>query len=112
MDNIIEQNYEGILIEYYSNENFVISNTITKNNQHGIYLIRESDNNLIYRNDIFENPICIEEDNCNGNLYWENGLCLYIGAPFFVIFIFSVIAIIGIPILVLLEIDRRQTHRF
>jgi parallel beta-helix repeat protein len=112
LGNLIKQNYEGILLVHESNENYVVSNTITKNDQHGIYLTRESNNNLIFKNEILENAICIEEDDCNGNLYWDNGLCIYYGAPFFLIIIFGSLGVVCITILVLLEIKRRRTHRF
>ena len=113
--NIIDSNDKGIWLAYSSNNNALFENVINRNSQYGIYLSTKSNNNIITKNHLSENGICIEQIDCSGNIYWDNGFCIYIGAigaPFLEIIIYSCLTTIGIITLIFLEIKRRKTHKF
>ena len=111
-ENTVELNDKGIWLDNYNDNNVISNNEIHDNNQHGIYLTRKSNNNIITKNHLSDNGICIEEIDCSGNIYWDNGFCIYIGAPFLEIIVYSSLATIGIITLIFLEIKRRKKHKF
>ena len=110
--NNVELNDKGIWLDYFSDNNLIFTSEIYDNNQYGIYLTRKSNNNIIIKNHLSDNGICIEEIDCSGNIYWDNGFCIYIGAPILEIIVCSSLATIGIITLIFLEIKRRKTHKF
>ncbi|MHA2039268.1 MAG: right-handed parallel beta-helix repeat-containing protein [Promethearchaeota archaeon] len=109
--NTANDNQYGIWLRWDNSYNDVAENVVSGNSHHGIFLTDQSNYNSITGNKLSGNAICVEEANCFGNLYWNNGLCIYIGAPYFEILInTSVIALI-IVVVVYFEIKRRKTHR-
>lgn len=53
-ENIIEENYNGIIIKYSSDDNVVSGNIIQNNNWHGLYIKKSCNKNIIIEN-TFEN---------------------------------------------------------
>lgn len=109
--NILKNNGYGIWLRWSNSHNVISDNTIRGNKYRGVYLTDDSNYNIISGNTLSGNGICIEEYGCTGNIYWNNGLCIYIGAPYFEILIYSVIAAIIFVAVVLAEIQRRKTHK-
>jgi len=109
--NIANNNQYGIWLRWDNSHNIVVENTIRGNSHHGIFLTDQSNHNFITGNTLSENGICIEEVDSFGNIYWNNGLCIYIGAPYFEILISSVVVVGIIIAVVYYEIKRRKTLR-
>lgn len=79
-NNLINTNYmESIRTAYMwgtrgidvvsSNDNIIVNNIIKNHSGHGIWLYSNSDNNLIYHNNLINNRI--NEDECSNS--WDNG---------------------------------------
>ena len=115
VDNSINHNKYGIWVRESSNKNVISKNAITNNEDYGVYLSDKSNKNSILDNKFTANGVCIEENDCFGNIYLNNGLCIYIGAPYLTytvyIIIFSLIGII-IPSCILGEIKRRKMRKY
>jgi parallel beta-helix repeat protein len=110
--NTVKNNYYGVRLEWSSSDNRISKNTIKNNDKYGVYLTKKSNNNIISGNKFSKNGVCIKESDCTGNIYWDNGLCIYIGSPFLEIIIYGSIVLIIIILVVVLEIRRRKTHDF
>ena len=67
--------YNGISL-YYSDDNAISGNTVNSNIDIGIYL-DSSNNNTVSGNLFTGNGLCINETNCVGNEFSNNGDCLY-----------------------------------
>ncbi|MFX1601425.1 MAG: nitrous oxide reductase family maturation protein NosD, partial [Promethearchaeota archaeon] len=109
--NIANNNNYGIWFLRLNTYNDASENVIGGNVYRGVYLTEQSNHNVISGNALSGNGMCIEEYDCIGNIYWNNGLCIYIGAPYFEILIYTGGAALLILIVVLAEIQRRKTHR-
>lgn len=110
--NIANNNGYGIWLRWDNSYNVVSENIIGGNRYRGVYLTDQSNYNIISGNLLSENGICIEEYDCFGNIYWNYGLCIYIGAPYFEILIYVGIGAAIIIVVVALEIKRRRTRKF
>ena len=111
-NNIINNSNNGIYLYDQCNYNTISGNFITKNSNFGIYLRSQSNHNFITENILTENAVCIREEDCFGNFFWDNGSCLYVGKRNPETLIYVGLALLGITILVLLEKRRRSAHKF
>jgi len=68
-------NDDGIYI-IYSNDNIITGNTISYNGDDGIFL-RGSNNNIVSGNIFIGNQECITEEDCQENVFSDNGSCNY-----------------------------------
>ncbi len=109
--NTANSNQYGIWLRWDNSYNVVSENVISGNSHHGIFLTDQSNHNSITGNGLSGNGICIEEVNCFGNLYWNNVVCTYIGAPYFEILIYGCIIVGIIIVVVFLEIKRRKSFK-
>ena len=109
--NTANNNQYGIWLRWDNSNNVVFENTINGNSHHGIFLNDQSNYNFIAGNILSGNGICIEELYCFGNIYWNNGLCIYVGAPYFEILIISGVVGIIIITVVFLGVRRRKSFR-
>ena len=73
-NNLFENNWNGIYLENYSNNNRIIRNVATRNNESGI-LIRESNNNLVIKNIADKNYDGISVCNASRNRFVNNSAC-------------------------------------
>jgi len=97
--NTANNNDQGIFLRW-SNNNTLSGNTANYN-RYGIYLSRSS-SNTVSGNNLMGNDECIVEEDCQGNVFRDNGSCSYgeTGQPipgynlFFLLGILSVISII------------------
>ena len=98
--NTVNFNHDVGIFLYNCNNN-TVSENIVNNNEHGIYLWYSNDNK-VSGNILLGNDKCIvEDDDCHGNKFSDNGACIYGqggGIPgyklFFLLAFFSVIVII------------------
>ena len=74
--NIVNNNNDDGIYIVYSNENNITGNTINNNNDDGIFLLG-SNNNIISGNTLIGNQECIKEEDCQGNVFNDNGSCNY-----------------------------------
>jgi parallel beta-helix repeat protein len=73
--NIINNNTQnGILLTQNSNLNDISGNNATSN-RYGIYL-QYSNDNIVSGNGLIGNNICIFEEDCKGNDFYDNGECI------------------------------------
>lgn len=100
----------GILL-YSSRNNKIIGNTFS-NNYYGVYLKEKSNNNMILDNALSDNSHCIKEEECVGNVYWNNGFCIYIGAPFLHIILFGAIISVIVFVCIFLNTKKRKEIDF
>ncbi len=68
-------NDDGIYI-IYSNDNNITGNIINNNGDDGIFL-RGSNNNIVSGNTLIGNQECITEEECQENVFNDNGSCNY-----------------------------------
>ncbi|MHA2430242.1 MAG: Loki-CTERM sorting domain-containing protein [Promethearchaeota archaeon] len=104
LGNIANNNtFHGMLL---SNSHYTtVSDNTANNNRFGIYLF-ESDYNLISGNTLLGNEVCIEEINCEGNTFSDNGPCMY-GQGDGIIPGYSLFFLLGILSLVAIILSRK-----
>ena len=106
--NIANNSYYGIFL-YFSNYNTISGNN-AYNNDYGIFLYI-SNYNTISGNTLMGNSKCIIEEYCEGNIFKDNGYCVYGEIPIKLIILISVIsgwAVIGVATLLLLIRKRKR----
>ncbi|MFX1379505.1 MAG: nitrous oxide reductase family maturation protein NosD [Promethearchaeota archaeon] len=73
--NAVSNNTNFGISLYLSDDNKVSRNTVN-DNDYGIYLYH-SKFNLISENTMLRNAVCIDEENCVGNIFINNSICNY-----------------------------------
>lgn len=111
--NIVYNNSNhGIYLFDQCNHNTISGNFITENSNFGIFLRSQSNHNFITENSLTENIVCIGEEDCFGNFFWDNGSCMYAGKRSPEPLIYVGLALLSMTALILLEKRRRSTHKF
>ena len=111
-NNVNNNSNYGIYLFEQCNYNTISGNFITKNSNFGIYLRSQSNHNFISKNILTENTVCIREEDCFSNFFWDNGSYYYAGKRNPEPLIYVGLALLGITLLVSLERIRRRTHKF
>jgi len=106
-ENSVTNSYDAGISLFDSDNNIIVRNNVF-DNLYGIELWESNDNSIV--NNVFSgNEQCIKEEECNGNIYWYNGSCLFIGEPYLGILISTVVFIaIIVSAFFLLRLDHKR----
>ena len=97
--NTLNKNFNGILLVYGSSYNFISENNVIDFDHIGIYLVYDSNFNTISGNTLKGDGTYIKEIDCSGNIFWDNGWCIYGYPSNWIIFFSILIAVITFGII-------------
>ncbi|MFH1239931.1 MAG: C1 family peptidase [Candidatus Diapherotrites archaeon] len=71
LDNVVENNEYGLIINNQGSNNTVTGNDFIENSTHGISIGSDSQNNTIWNNDFIDNSVNAYEDSFSNNNNWD-----------------------------------------